>query len=259
MLLLGLETSTARCSVALVEDDRVLASAALGVARRHGEFLAPAIRFCLQQASVDVGRIAGVAVGVGPGLFTGLRVGIATAQTFAAALQLPVVGLSGLDVLALQARYTTRPICAAIDARRGELFWAFYRAVPGGVQREGELCLGRADQLAAEIEANGDEVLVVGDGALSYRERLQATGAELAGPDIAWPDAADLAELALPRFLREETLRPERLAPVYLRQADVQIGWAQRGALRGGVRPAADGQAGEPGEPGAVGDSGVGA
>ena len=255
MLLLGLETSTARSSVALVEDDRVLASAALGVARRHGEFLAPAIRFCLTQAAVDLDRIAGVAVGVGPGLFTGLRVGIATAQTFAAALQLPVVGLSGLDVLALQARYTTRPICATIDARRGELFWAFYRPVPGGVQREGELEIGRADRLVAEIEAHGDDVLVVGDGALGYREQLAAAGAEIAGPDIAWPDAADLAELALPRFLREETLRPEQLAPIYLRQADVQIGWAQRGRLRGGVeREVGADEVAAAGDGGATGD-----
>lgn len=235
MLLLGIETSTARSSVALVEDDRVLASAALGVPRRHGEFLAPAIRFCLDQASVDLGRIGGVAVGVGPGLFTGLRVGIATAQTFAAARGLPVVGLCGLDVLALQARYTARPICATIDARRGELFWAFYRPVPGGVQRQADPTVGRVEQLAAEIEAEGADVLVVGDGALRYREQLETTDAQLAGPDIAWPDAADLAELALPRFIREETQRPDQLRPIYLRQADVQIGWEQRGRLRGGI------------------------
>lgn len=234
MLLLGLETSTVRSSVALVQHDRVLASASLGAPRRHGEFLAPAIRFCLDQAGLSIERLTGVAVGVGPGLFTGLRVGIATAQTLAAARQLPVVGLSGLDVLAFQARYTTRPICAVIDARRGELFWAFYRSSPGGVQRESDLMLGRVDQLAAEIEAHGDDVLVLGDGALSYREQLAATDAQLAGPDWAWPDAADLAELAVPRFVREETQRPDELHPIYLRHADAQIGWEQRGRLRGG-------------------------
>ena len=136
MLVLGLETSTARSSVALVDTDRVVASASLGVARRHGEFVAPAIAFCLEQAGIEVDRIHGVAVGVGPGLFAGLRVGLATAQTFASARQLPVVGLSGLDVLAFRARYTRRTICAVLDARRGELFWAFYRAAPGGVQRD---------------------------------------------------------------------------------------------------------------------------
>jgi tRNA threonylcarbamoyladenosine biosynthesis protein TsaB len=237
MLLLGLETSTARSSVALVGKDRVLASASLGVPRRHGEFLAPAIRFCLDQAGVGADRVTGVVVGLGPGLYTGLRVGIATAQTFAAARQLPVVGLSGLDVLAFQARYTARPICAAIDARRGELFWAFYRSSPGGVQREGELTLGRVDQLAAEIETHGDDVLLVGDGALNYRDELAVTGVQLAGPDRAWPDASDLAGLAAPRFEREETQRPDQLQPIYLRHADAKLGWEQRGRLQGGAAP----------------------
>ena len=234
MLLLGLESSTARSSVALVDQETVVASAGLGVPRRHGEFLAPAIEFCLEQAGVGADRITGVAVGIGPGLFTGLRVGIATAQSFAAARGLPVVGLSGLDVLAFQARHTSRPICAVIDARRRELFWAFYRSSPGGVQRQGELTLGTIEQLTAEIEAQSDECLVIGDGALSYRDRFDATDVEIAGPHIAWPDAADLAELALPRFIREETQRPDELRPLYLRQADARIGWAERGRLRGG-------------------------
>lgn len=237
MLVLGLETSTVRSSVALVDQDHVVASAGLGVPRRHGEFLAPAIDFCLRQADVDVERIAGVAVGLGPGLYTGLRVGIATAQAFAAARQLPVVGLCGLDVLAFQARYVRRPICAAIDARRGELFWAFYRASPGGVQRESELRLGGIETLVADLESSGEEPLVIGDGVLTYRERLQHVDAELAGPDTAWPDAADLAELALPRFIREETQRPTELRPIYLRQADARLGWEERGRLRGGTAP----------------------
>ena len=234
MLVLGLETSTIRSSVALVETDRVVASASLGVPRRHGEFLAPAIRFCLEQASLDVDRIHGVAVGIGPGLFTGLRVGLATAQSFAAARHLPVVGLSGLDVLAFRARYTSRAICAVIDARRGELFWAFYRPAPGGVQRATDPVVGRIDQLVAEIEAHGDEVLVLGDGALTERERLRATGSDVAGPDLAWPDAADLAELAVPRFVREETIRPDELRPIYLREADAMIGWQQHDGPAGG-------------------------
>jgi tRNA threonylcarbamoyladenosine biosynthesis protein TsaB len=234
MLVLGIETSTPRSSVALVEDDRVVASASLGVPRRHGEFLAPAIRFCLDQAGVDLDRVAGVAVGLGPGLYTGLRVGIATAQSLAAARSLPVVGLSGLDVLAFRARYVRRLLVAAIDARRGELFWAFYRHAPGGVQRLGELQLGTSDRLAAEIEEHGEECLVIGDGGLAARRELTAAGAEVAGPDVAWPDAAELAELAIPRFVREETQRPTELQPIYLRQADARIGWEARGRLHGG-------------------------
>lgn len=234
MLVLGIETSTQRSSVALVDERGVLASASLGVARRHGEFVAPAIDFCLKQAGIGLDRVAGVAVGLGPGLYTGLRVGIATAQTLAAARNLPVVGLCGLDVLAFRERYVRRLVCAAIDARRGELFWAFYRGVPGGVQRQGDIELGAPDRLAAEIEELGEDCLVIGDGALAAEAQLRDVGAEIAGYDNASPDAAELAELAVPRFIREETQRPEELAPLYLRQADARIGWEQRGRLRGG-------------------------
>jgi tRNA threonylcarbamoyladenosine biosynthesis protein TsaB len=225
MLVLGLETSTQRSSVALVNENGVLASASLGLPRRHGEFVAPAIRFCLDHAGLDFDRVAGVAVGLGPGLYTGLRVGIATAQSIAAARSLPVVGMCGLDVLAFRERYVRRLICAVIDARRGELFWAFYRSAPGGVQRLGDIELGTGDRLAAEIEEQGDECLVVGDGALTIADQLRGVGAEVAGPDNAWPDAAELAELAVPRFIREETQRPAQLKPIYLRQADARIGW----------------------------------
>lgn len=235
MLLLAFESSTARSSVALLEHGRTLASASLSRPRRHGEFLTPAARFCLQQAGVEVDRIAGVAVGTGPGLFTGLRVGIATAQTFAGARGLPVVGVSGLDVLAFRHRFTRRLICAVIDARRGEVYWALYRPSPGGVQRIGEVRLGPASALAAEIDGTGERCLVVGDTGVADRDLL-ARVADLAAP--AAPDAADLGELVHPRFEREETERPEQLAPIYLRQADATIGWRDRGALAGGeARP----------------------
>lgn len=234
MLILALETSTPRSSVALAGRDGVVASAGLGVPQRHGEFLGPAIRFCLDQAGAAAGDVTGVAVGVGPGLFTGLRVGIATAQAFAAARELPTVAVSGLDVLALRARHAGGLVCTAVDARRRELFWAFYRAAPGGMQQVAEPQVGTADVLAGELEAAGEPCLVVGDGVLRYGEVLAASGVDLAGEDAAYPDAADLGRLAVPRFLREETVPPQVLQPVYLRRADARIGWQERGRLHGG-------------------------
>lgn len=235
MLIIAIETSTPRSSVALVDQDGVQASATLGVPQRHGEFLTPAIRFCLDQAGRTADDIAGVACGVGPGLFTGLRVGIATAQAFAAAQDLPVIGLSGLDVLAHRARHTRRVITSVVDARRGEVFWASYRAVPGGVQRVSEPQVGTPETLAAELEGSGDETLLVGDGALRYADRFDHGHVELAGHDLGAPEASDLGALAVPRFIREETIRPVQLQPIYLRQADAKIGWEQRGKMRGGA------------------------
>jgi tRNA threonylcarbamoyladenosine biosynthesis protein TsaB len=231
MRVLAIESSTSRSSVALIDGEQVLASASLGVPRRHGEFLAPAVRFCVDHAGVELSAVGGIAVGIGPGLYTGLRVGIATAQTLAAGLEVPTVGVSGLDVLAFRARHTRRVVCAAIDARRGEVFWALYRPSPGGVQRVGELRLTTAEALANELEGLGEPCLVVGDAGLNSRDTL-ARVATVAAP--SWPDAADLAELAHPRFLREETVRPDQLEPLYLRHPDAAIGWQARGRLRGG-------------------------
>lgn len=234
MLVLSIETSTPRSSVCLARPEGPVAAASLGVGQRHGEFVAPAIDFCVRQTGLDIEAINGVAVGIGPGLYTGLRAGIAMARSFAAARRLPVVGLCGLDVLAFGVRHVRRLICAAIDARRGELFWAFYRFAPGGVQRTSELRLGTPQKLAAEIEGAGEECLVVGDGPVRYPEVLASEDTTLGGLETAWPDAAHLAELAIPRFLREETLRPDELEPVYLRIADTRIGWERRGRILGG-------------------------
>ncbi len=235
MLLLAIESSTRASSVALVDDQRVVASAGLSRNQRHGEFLAPAIDFCLTSAGRRPDDVTGVVCGLGPGLYTGLRVGIATAQAFAAAKQLPVVGVNGLDVLAFGARATNRLIVSAIDARRGQLFWATYRATPGGVERRSDLVVGKPDALLAEVEATDEPVLYVGDGALAHRELLDTGHAMFAGVESAYPKASHIALLAAPRFVREETQQPGDLEPIYLRGADAKIGWEQRGKMRGGA------------------------
>jgi tRNA threonylcarbamoyladenosine biosynthesis protein TsaB len=234
VLVLGLETSTPQSSVCLATERGPLASATLARGQAHGEFLVPAVAFCLERAGLGIRDVNGVAVSLGPGLYTGMRVGITTAQTLAHARRLPVVGLASLDLLAFGVRHVRRLICAVIDARRGELFWAFYRTAPGGVQRTSEFRLGPPSKLAGEVESTAEDVLAVGDGALATRALLESTGAEVASPLFAHPSAAALCELALPRFIREDTLRAEDLRPIYLRRADARIGWKQRGALRGG-------------------------
>lgn len=235
MLVLGVETSTSQSSVCLATEQKVVAAVTLGRSQAHGEFLAPGIAFCLRQAGLDVNAVSGVAVSLGPGLYTGMRVGIATAQAFAHARNLPVVGLVSLDLLAFHVRHVRRLVCAVLDARRGELFWGFYRSVPGGVQRVSELGVGPSEKLAAEVEAIPEDVLAVGEGAVDAAAELESAGAEVgASPSTAYPSAQCLVELAVPRFLREETQRPEDLRPFYLRQADARINWRQRGALFGG-------------------------
>ncbi len=229
MLILGIESATAQVGCAIGGHEGVLAVAHSSRARRHAENLTPTIDFVRRQARIDLVEISVVAVDLGPGLFTGLRVGIAAAKAVAHALRVPMIGVPSLDLLAFPMRYTPRLIVAAIDARRGELFYASYRQVPGGVQRLSAHQVGSPDDLAAELLASREDCLLVGDGALRYAEVFAGlTKVEIAEQGFAHPSAASLVQLAHAQALREQWVKPWELEPLYLRKPDAEINWSSR-------------------------------
>jgi tRNA threonylcarbamoyladenosine biosynthesis protein TsaB len=231
MLILGIGSSTAQVGCAIGGHEGVLASAHSAKGKRHAENLAPAIKFICEQAQVELSEIGLVAVDVGPGLFTGLRVGVSTAKAIAFALRVPMIGVSSLDLLAFPFRFTNRRIVAVIDARRGEVYHASYRQVPGGVQRLSEYAVGSPADLASELFATGDEVLLVGDGAHRYNEAFEDLArCELVDLGSSHPSAASLVQLAHARALREEFAQIDSIAPIYLRRPDAEINWTTRSA-----------------------------
>ena len=229
MIVLGIETSTPQTSVALGTEREILAALEL-TGRHRQDVVVPALERLLEWSGLELSAVGGVAVGLGPGLFTGLRVGVAAGKTLAQVLGVPIVGMPSLDALAFRVRYTPRLIAAVIDARRGEVFFAFYRTVPGGVVREGDYRVAPPGHLAAELEALGEEVLLVGNGAILYRRELEEVGGrlEFTASAQAYPQASALVELAVPRFIREETDRLFDVVPLYLRRSDAEIAWDQR-------------------------------
>lgn len=229
MLILGIETATVQAGCAIGGHEGVLASAQSAKGKRHAENLTPAIEFICRQADIELSEIGLVAVDVGPGLFTGLRVGVATAKAIAFGLRVPMIAVSSLDLLAFPVRFSNRLIVTAIDARREELYYAFYRQVPGGVQRLGDHQLGSPDDLASQLLASPDEILLVGDGAIRYREAFEGLAkVELVDRDLCHPAAGSLVQLAHARALREEFERPDAIEPIYLRRPDAEINWAVR-------------------------------
>jgi tRNA threonylcarbamoyladenosine biosynthesis protein TsaB len=229
VLILGIESSTVQVGCAIGGHEGVLAQAHSSRGKRHAETLTPTIDFVRRQARVDLKEIGCVAVDLGPGLFTGLRVGVAAAKALAHALRVPMIGVPSLDLLAFPVRYSPRLIVAAIDARRGELFYAFYRQVPGGVQRLSGHGTGSPDDLASELLASREECLLVGDGVLRYREVFEGlTRVEIAEQGLAYPSAVSLVQLAHAQALREDFVKPWELQPLYLRKPDAEINWAVR-------------------------------
>lgn len=229
MLILGIESATAQVGCAVGGHEGVLASAHSARSRRHAESLTPSIEFVCRQARIELSEVGAVAVDVGPGLFTGLRVGVATAKAVAQALRVPVIPISSLDLLAFPARFTDRLIAAVIDARRGELFSALYRTVPGGVQRITEPRVSTPDDLRGELQAHHGDLLLVGDGAVRYRDEFRSlVRAEVVTHGLTAPSARDLVLLAHHHALREEWVQPWDVTPTYLRKPDAEIKWTTR-------------------------------
>ena len=229
MLILGIESATQQVGCAIGGHEGVLASVHSSRGKRHAESITPQIDFVRRQARIELREISVVAVDLGPGLYTGLRVGISTAMATAFALGVPMIGVSSLDLLAFPVRFSPRLIVPLIDARRGELFHAFYRQVPGGVQRLTEPAVATPDDVASELLASGSEILLVGDGALKYAEVFAGLNkVEVAEQGLAYPNAASLVQLAHARALREEFVKPSELKPLYLRKPDAEINWTDR-------------------------------
>ncbi len=161
MLVLGIECSTPQASVAIGSEQGVVASALVSRGATHNEFLLPAIRFCLDETGLGYRNLGGIAVSLGPGLFSGMRVGVATAKALAQTLSVPIVGMASLDLVAYEVRHTSKTICAVLDARRNEVFYAFYRPSPGGIQRMTDYRVERPERLAATLGAWPRDLLVV--------------------------------------------------------------------------------------------------
>ncbi|GAB3492371.1 tRNA (adenosine(37)-N6)-threonylcarbamoyltransferase complex dimerization subunit type 1 TsaB [Nocardiopsis coralliicola] len=213
MLLLAFDTATPAVTAAVCSAPdgagpgavQVAASASSVDARRHGELLAPGIADVVERAGARLADLTHVAVGVGPGPYTGLRVGLATGLALADALGIPCYGVPTLDAVAY-ASGRTAPFIAATDARRKEVFWARY---DDAATRTGAIAVDKP----ADVGTGG--LPVIGHGAGMYAEVF---GAAAADPEPLYPDAAALGTLAARRLLAGEPLDEPR--PLYLRRPD---------------------------------------
>jgi tRNA threonylcarbamoyladenosine biosynthesis protein TsaB len=222
MNLLAIETSTEYCSVALLRGEALSERSELAP-RRHAELVLPMAESLLAEAGLRRAQLDGIAVGRGPGAFTGVRLAISVAQGLAFALNLPVVAVSSLAALAMQAPRDAQATLAVMDARMGEVYACAFQKGTEAINADVN-CLRplfeervtRAEDLVLPDAASWN---VIGSGWDAYRDALRAClpGEPAWAKGDAFPQARDVARLALPQFEAGEALPPEHALPVYLR------------------------------------------
>jgi tRNA threonylcarbamoyladenosine biosynthesis protein TsaB len=232
--IVAIETATETVGVAVRTAAGVQAELTLTGRRRHVETLTPALEHLLAQLDLVPGDLSVVGVDVGPGLFTGLRVGLATAKGLAQSLGLGIVGATSLDILTAGAAAVGLRglVLACVDARRGEVFATVHEVVVTGAVPGVRLPVGLftpQDLVAALDEFGGETVHAVGDGALRYADALRAVpGTDPEAPGLAFPPPAALLDLVRARIDGgEPPVEPAAVVPLYMREADATSNFAR--------------------------------
>jgi tRNA threonylcarbamoyladenosine biosynthesis protein TsaB len=234
MRLLAIETATPAQSVALVKDDRLLAELSYEARGNRGGVLLPTVDRVLRKAGVAPGDLDAVAVSVGPGSFTGLRVGLATAKGLALGAGARLVGVSTLETLAEGYAPADGTICALLDAYRGEVYMAVFRRNGSALERVSPDAVLAPGAVASALAAVEGPVHLIGNGAARYREQLEAAlGGRACVSDEglrAVPMAAVVARLGIRQFAGGNKPDAE-VALIYLRRAEAEVNW-EKGLLK---------------------------
>lgn len=231
MYVLGIDTATMVCSIGLAEEQRIVGEMTLHTRKTHSERLLPMIQQLIADADLTPQDLTGVAVSIGPGSFTGLRIGITTAKSLAFALQIPVVGIPTLDALAAQFPYSRHLVCPVIDAQKGNVYTALYRADGVYPTRINDYQVINLGDLLHQLAAGDEAVVLTGETAM-FADEI-STAAEMRKIQqvpflYRMPRGAVTAALGLQRLQAGVPAGSGELTPLYIRRSEAEVLWEQR-------------------------------
>jgi tRNA threonylcarbamoyladenosine biosynthesis protein TsaB len=226
MYTLAIDTSTRTASIALLKDSDVIVDIVVNVGLNHSEVLLPAIDNIFGIAGIKAEEIDLYACTTGPGSFTGLRIGAGTVKGMALSFSKPIVGVSSLESLAGNISDSSCSICPMLDARKGQVYTALYRAVPGGMPKRCE------QETVTDVSAfvsrisTGEQVVFLGDGAAAYAGRIgQILGdrALFARPFFSHIRASIVGVIGLEKYRRGMALDAVAFVPQYMRLSEAEL------------------------------------
>ncbi len=233
MLVLGIDTATLVCSVALAREGSIVGEYSLNIKKTHSQRLMPLIAGLLNDADLNKEDISGIAVASGPGSFTGIRIGMATARALAQGLKVPLVGVPTLDILAAQFPFTDGLICPVLDARRQEVYTSVYRCPLGKLHRITDYMAVPLEELFDFLNQNTvGKVIFSGDALDKYAGLIKET----LGERVSWaPSSLKINRGALAAELGLDIIKKgnhydnyKNLQPLYLRRSEAEVKWEER-------------------------------
>jgi len=227
MNILAIETSHLVGSVALARDGQIVAEESFQEGMVHGRELVPRLKDLVEHAGWSPSTLDLIAVSIGPGSYTGLRVGVMTAKTLAYATQTDVVAVPSLDVLARNAPPEAETVCPVVDAKRKQLYNCLY---DGSRERQGEFAVAYPEELAEDLP---DGTLLLGDALEYYREVFSRPGLTVADEALWQPRAAIVAELGYRLYQGGQRDSAMALAPLYLRRPEAEDRWREKQVQEG--------------------------
>ncbi len=223
MRILAIDTSTAVNSVCILDNNGIVAEHTVGAQGSHNRILLRNIDTCMKAAGIRLGEINAIAVALGPGSFTGLRIGISTAKTLAWANRIRILGIPTLDALALNVPYSKHTVCTLLDARKKEVYCRLYRANGGYPEGVTENLVIAPEKIAELIDS---PTIFLGDGWLLYERVLRKILGDKAlslPPSFNTIRAGNVATLARFRLEKNDTDDVQSLKPIYVRPSDAEL------------------------------------
>lgn len=225
MKVLSIESSTASAACAVVEDGKLLGEVSLNDKKQHSVILMPIVDSLLKDLKLDIKDIDAFIVSSGPGSFTGLRIGMATAKGLAQANNRPFIGISSLDALAFNLAYTSDIICPILDALRDNVYTALYLFENGSLKRISDYMAVHIDELISLIKEKApSQVTFVGDALYKFRNKLEESfdAVYFAPAHLNLARASSLGELGLIRLLEGQEDDLLTYSPIYLRKSQAE-------------------------------------
>ena len=222
MRVLGIDTSSRFLSIALAEGKVIVAEESYLLERRHSSLLIPKIKKMLKRAAFSIYDVDAFVVGLGPGSFTGLRIGVSTVKGFGIATKKPCIGIASIDALALNAKWAHGSIVPIIDAKRKNVYSAIYKKGKSSIVRKSSYMLSGLDELMKKVKG---DVIFLGDGIDLYRKGISSQNKKAVFLEEKhwYPHAGNLIRLALPKIKRHRKYSLNELEPIYLYPKDCQV------------------------------------